>query len=185
MQGLGWRAGESAVSSPEDVNMYKTSRKGQVKPQSDLNLSQTSPSTARALACGFEMGNVTKISLNPLVTFLLPFLDDYRLKILRQHSNKGQYTFITGCTSQAKLSAWETPQIRFSWIFSLEKWSTALKRVRENHGNPFHSSWSQDPKLFKGRLGSIIAFALQPCQLLKCTHYDRGWMLWADSAAYQ
>ena len=90
--------------SPQDVNMYKTSRKGQVKPQSDLNLSQTSLSPASVLACRFEMGNVIKISLNPLVTFLLPFLDDYRLKILREHSDKGQYTFVTGCTSQAKLS---------------------------------------------------------------------------------
>lgn len=89
---------------PQDVNMHKTSRKAPVKPQPDLNLSQTSPSPTSILACRFEMGNVTKISLNPLVTFLLPFPDDYRLKILRQHSDKGQYTFITGCTSQAKLS---------------------------------------------------------------------------------
>lgn len=80
--------------------MYKISRKGPVKLQSDFNLSQTSP--ASVLTCRFEIENATKISLNPLVT-LLPFPDYYQLQVLRLHSGKGWYTLITGCAGQVKL----------------------------------------------------------------------------------
>lgn len=68
--------------------MYKAFRKGQVKSQSDRKLPQTSLAPAGVLAGTFEMGNVTKVPL------LLLFLEDCRLKVLRQHSNKGQYTSI-------------------------------------------------------------------------------------------
>lgn len=119
------------------------------------------------------MRNVTKISLNPPVTFLLPFPDDYSLKILRQHSDKGQYTFISGCLSQDKLSMRnftdEVCMILLPWKIEY------CSEKGEGKSHQFHSNWSQDPKLFKGRLGSIIAFALQRTKALPASSVHSLW----------
>jgi len=78
------------------------------------------------------------------------------------------------------------------WVFHssypMNENNTALKKVRKSHSNPFHYIWFQDPKPLKEDWVLQLHLPcswLKTCQLLKCPHYDTGWMYWADSAVYQ